>query len=490
MTTRLRLLLLMPLIAACGRNTENAKVRLVGVGSDPETIGASPTPYGGLVSYDNVELSGGGLSLAHMGLGSFTEVGPGFANFAPPYRAIVGFSYLFDAKLSAADTLTFTAPVPPVNTGTCYTTFSPQGPIGSFNTVDVGDYMEFVSGDGTKRFRMVRNPTDVPPDARDEFVYYSTIEPWAPTARNHRVPGSDASDPRAMREEAYMLPNYPFGEEMQFRFPGGATRFDQPISSIPRPSAAATTGTVSQTIRLPSDLGGVQMSWNGPRFDGTGQTIGDGDQSTCLEFYGDGHIAPDSPEACATEPVYPSDKASWDKFPGQIYTGPWDTADGKIQLHWTPGAEDEPVSFAVRFMAPVDQADPNYLIAKHGDRAASTCEQGQDGTTWEFDQSLSNEPAMEGDPFSRMVEVSCLFEDTGSAEVSMDQMGEAFAYLAGNPAGGAIFFFGRTAEVEADVPFVKDPFDERHDISPVLLASKVVRVGRFHWDQSVVGGGQ
>lgn len=488
MTTRLRLGLIIPLIAACGRNTENTPVRLVGVGSDPEEIGPSPTPYGGLVSYDNVELSGGGLSLAHMGLGSFSEVGPGFASFSPPYRAIVGFSYLFDQKLSAADTLTFTAPVPPVNTGTCYTTFSPQGPIGSFNTVDVGDYMEFVSTDGMKKFRMVRNPVDVPPDAQNEFVYYSSIEPWAPTARTHRVPGNDATDPRAMHEEAYLLPNYPFGEDMVYRFPGGVTRFDQPISSIPRPSSSVASADA--TIRLPDDLAGVQMSWNGPRFDGSGTDLGDGDQSTCLEFYGGSHDAPDSPEACSTPATYPTDKNSWDNFPGQIYTGPWDATDGKIELHWTPSPDGEPVSFAVRFMAPVDETDPNYLIAKQTNPAGSTCDDQQAATSWQFDESLRNEPAMEGDPFSRMVEVSCLFDDTGSAEVTVDQMGEAFAYLAAHPAGGSIFFFGRQSEIEAEVPYVKDPFDERHDVSPVLVSSKVVRVGRFHWDQSVVGGGQ
>lgn len=479
--------LLIVALLGCGRETENADVRLVGVGSDPEEIGPPPTPYGGLVGYDNVELAGGGLALAHVGFGSFEEIGPSFANAsaAPPYRMTVGQSYLFDTKLTAADTMTFSAPVPPENIGTCYTTYSPEGPIGSFSTVDVGDYMEFAAPDGST-FRMNRYPTDVPPDARDMFVYYSKIQPWAPSALTHRVPDpADPTNPNAMIEEAYITPNFPFGEQMTWQFPGGVTRFDQPVSSIPRPSSSVAPNAIT----LPVDMKGVQITWNGARFDADGNPIAEvGEQSQCLEFYGEGReVAPDSPEACDEPPTYPTDKANWDSFPGQIYTGPWDAEDGRVTLRWTPSPDETPVSFAVRFMAPVDETDPNYQYAEVDGRPATACEQTS-STPFVFDDSIAESPAMAGDPFSKMVEVSCLFEDTGEAVITVEQLADALEYLGGREAGGAIFFFGRQSEVEAYVPPVKDQYDEKHDVNPVLVSSKIVRVGRFHWDGSAGGG--
>lgn len=469
-------------LAACGRDTTDADVKMVGVGSDPEEIGPSPTPYGGVVGYDNVELAGGGLALAHMGLGSFDEVGPGFAQFAPPYRAIVGFSYLFDQKLAAADNLTFTAPVPPVNEDTCYTVFAPEGPIGSFNTVDVGDAMEFVSADGTKRFRMGRQPVDIPPDAQDLFVYYSSVEPWVKSPRTHKVPGADASDPRAMVEQVYLPVNYPYGEEMTYRFPGGVTRFDHPISSIPRPSTPAS-------ITLPSDLGGVLVSWDGPRYDADGEQIAAGSQSTCLEFYGEGRSsAPGTPTDCLTEPTYPTARAEWDSFPGQIYTAPWDADGGKIKLQWTPGAAGEQVTFAVRFMAEVDQNAPDYKYAAIGDRPATTCEEAD--AEWVTNTATFASPAMKGDPFSKMVEVSCLFADDGEQVVDAALFADALAYARSHDVGGTIFFFGRGSEAEVEVPAAKDPYDQRHDISPIAVSSRVVKIGRFHWDDSAAAGGE
>ena len=473
-------------LIACGRDTTPADVRPVGVGSDPDEIGPSPTPLGGVVGYDNIELAGGGLALAHMGLGSFTEVGPGFASFAPPYRAIIGFSYLFDAKLPAASTLSNTAPVPPEVEGTCYTVYSPEGPIGSFNTVDVGDRMEFVSADGLKKFRMGRVPYDIPPDAQSLFVYYSSIEPWTPAARAHKVPGADPNDPRAMVEESYVSPNFPFGEEMQFRFPGGVTRRDQPISSIPRPSNASATPAA---ITLPGDIAPL-IQWTGPRYDAEGEVISDGEHSQCIEFYGDGRATPPgTPEDCAgTAPVYPTDKSEWDSFPGQVYTAPWEAEDGKIHLEWVPGNNGEQVTFAVRFMQPPGVDDPNYQHAEHEGREATVCEQAEQNFV--TDEDIFDSPAMQGDPFSRTVEVSCLFEDDGAEDIDVSMFADALEYAQTHAIGGAIFYVGRGVEVQVEVPDVKDAYDQRHEISPIGVSSRVVKVGRFHWDASMIGGGE
>ena len=57
--------------------------------------------------------------------------------------------------------------------------------------------------------------------------------------------------------------------------------------------------------------------------------------------------------------------ASAEADAGQIYTGPWDTSDGKVLFRWNPGTNpDEYVSIAVRFLGPVDPADPFRGLGK------------------------------------------------------------------------------------------------------------------------------
>jgi hypothetical protein len=483
-------------LTACGRPVTDADVRLVGVGNDPDQIGPAPIPYGGVVGYDHVELAGGGLALAHMGLGSFDEVGPGIVGFAPPYDAVIGFSYLFDQKLPAASTLTFTAPVPPSTPDTCYTVVEPEGPIGSFNTVDVGDYMAFTTADGANEFKMGRVPADLPPKANNLFVYYSTVEPYAPTARTHLVPGADPTDASAMVEEVWKKPNYPYGQEMIYHFPGGYTRFDQGISSIPRPSGAASTG--SPKITLPQSVGGVLMSWNGPQYDENGGDVADGEHTACIEYYGAGRVAPPgTPADCLVPGPIPNDDQTYDSFPGQIYTGPWDSASG-VNFQWTPTEADDTVALAVRFMAPVDPNDPNYLTPQvpgdDGYRSATMCEQDDPDAEMRFDQSFLDDQGnlartLQGDPFSRMVEVSCLLADDGDYTLDNSQLTDAMAYLATHQAGGAIFFFSRGTKVEADVPDAKDLYDQLHEITPIVISSKDVKIGRFQWNGAPATGG-
>ena len=96
-----------------------------------------------------------------------------------------------------------------------------------------------------------------------------------------------------------------------------------------------------------------------------------------MEFYGDGRAtSPASASDCAaTEPVYPTGKSDWNDFDGQIYTGPWDAEGETIHLEWNPSDTDEQVTFAVRFMEPPTEADPNYLHAEHAGRPATVCEE-------------------------------------------------------------------------------------------------------------------
>lgn len=454
---------------ACGRESTDADVRLVGVGSHPDEIGPSPTPYGGYVEYAHVDLGGGGLSLAHMGLGSFAEIGPGFSDFAPPYAGVIGFSYLFDKRLPAADTMSFVAPVPPAVEDTCYTVFEPEGPIGSFTTLDVGDYLEFASEDGARGFRMGRVPADYPPDPQDLFIYYSSVEEFAPYSRTHRVPG-ETNDPRDMGEQIWKRANFPFEETLSFRFPGGLSRFDQPVGSIPRPSTAAAAPETAQ-IQLPSPLGGVMLSWA----DDVGA------QSACFEFYG-GRTPPVDRSECDTLAKVPTDN-TYNKFPGQTYVGPWDAPDG-VKIEWDAADKvGDQVTLTVRFMAPIDRNDPNYLVRTTDGRPALACEPGGE---FVFDESLLDEdgelsPAMHGDPFSRMAEVTCLLADDGEFTLTEALVEDAYLYALARQAGGSIFLFSRGSETEVDVPAAKDQYDQRHDITPIKVTTRSTRVGRFGW---------
>ncbi len=473
-------------LMACGRPTTDIPVRPVGVGMNPEEIGPSPTAYGGVVEYDHVELAGGGLALAHMGLGSMVEVGPQLIGFAPPYSGILGFSYLFDRKIPAADALAFVGSVPPSVEDTCYTAFSPNGPIGSFTTLDVGDYMEFATADGSSQFRMGRVPADFPPDPQGLFIYYSSVEDYAPVPRKHRVPGN-SDDPRNMVEQVWRPANYPFGQIMNFRFPGGLTRFDQPVGSIPRPSS--TVGNAE--IQIPSAMGGVLLEWEGPRFSSDGESLGEGLQTACIEYYGERDTSPTTPEDCNTAPALPNALGQFDKFPGQIYTGPWDASDGKVTLKWTPQEHGDQVALTVRFMAPFDTTDPSVQVPRIDDRPAGTCE--QDDAEWVLDPSLLDEdgdlnPALQGDPSSRMAEVTCLLADDGSYTLDVRQLAEAMDYAETQQAGGVVFFLSRGSETEVTVPLAKDQYDQGHDISPVKVTTRAVKVGRFHWGAS--GGGE
>jgi len=51
-----------------------------------------------------------------------------------------------------------------------------------------------------------------------------------------------------------------------------------------------------------------------------------------------------------------------------------------------------------------------------------------------------------------------------------------------------VFYFSRGTETEVTVPAAKDQYDQGHDISPIKVTSRAVRVGRFHW--TATGGGQ
>jgi len=489
-------------LAACAPEYEDAPVKLVGIGYNPDEIGPAPTPYGGVVEYSRVNFAGGGLSLALMSLGSFDEVGPSFVGFAPPFQAVYGFSYFFDTKLSAADSLGGVTSVPPEKENTCYTTFQASGPIGSFNTVDVGSYMEFRTADGLGGFRMDRLPGDYPANMQDLYIYYSGLDFYQPLPYPSYTGQSDY--------ELVRPANFPLGQSVEFRFPGGLAPKEAPVSSLPQPSTA-----VGNTVfQLPTDLGPVLLTWNGPRLDGYGNPIPvengeSGPQATCLNYYMNQSLAPTQAADCVDGEGQAPDYTE----SGQTYTGPWDTEDGKVVFHWVPtGDPGEIVSLSVRFLGPVDRDDPNwkeYIVRTtanedvqanwdkqvqrgsipdsvdipEGRRAPAPCEEGE----WVFDNNFETAttqlaPPLQGDPFNNMAEVTCRLEDTGSFELTNDVLAEAVTFARSHGAEGAVFYLARSTENEVVVPPAMNSYEQRLEISPIKLTSRVIDIGRFYFD--------
>lgn len=454
--------ILLLLVAACAPQYDDVPVKLVGVGYNPDEIGPSPTPYGGVVEYSLVNFAGGGLSLALMSLGSFDEVGTGFAGINPPYRAVYGFSYMFDAKLSAADSLGGVTSVPPETEDTCYTTFEAAGPIGSFTTVDVGSYMEFKTADGNAGFRLDRLPGDYPANTQDAFVYYSGLDSYQ-SATYPGVVAANGYEP--IRPE-----NFPLGQTVSFGFPGGMAPPNAPLSSLPQPSTAVGKTVVT----LPQDLGPVMLSWNGPTYDSAGAMVADsGDQATCLSYNGPS-AAPATPEDCAV-PASAFGEA-------QIYTAPWDAADNKVAFHWVPTENsNEIVSLSVRFLGKVDRDSSSFKVRD----GHSSCEPGE----WVFDDASYTDKngdyktALRGDPMHNLAEVTCRLKDDGNFELTNAMLEEARLYAERYGAEGAVFYMARSTEADVTIPAVMNSYEQRLDVSPIKLTSRVIDIGRFWYTE-------
>lgn len=501
---KLLLLGAMGALASCSPDYDDVPVKLTGVGYDPDEIGPSPTPYGGVVEYDWISFAGGGLNLSMMGLSGFDEVTADLG-FKPPYAAVFGFSYLFDHKMAAADSLGQVTSVPPEVEDSCYTSFEASGPIGSFKTVDVGSWMEFrtLDDDRTGGMRFARYPDDYPANPQDAFVYYIGIDAWLPAATYGLVSTEETgNNPGTLAQTVTRKANFPFGEQVEFRFPGGLQLQEVPVASLPRPSAA-----VGNTVmHLPNQPGAVMLEWEGPRYDRFGfQTGESGATKTCLSFVAPG-TPPEAAEDCAAV-------ASMDANPqGQIYTGPWDTEDGKVVFRWAApeGEADDYVSLSVRFLGPVDREDPTFkeevvrvppdetitsdwqrnnsispdVEIPDGRRAPTACEEGE----WVFDDAYTTAtgdlaPGLRGDPMNNLAEVSCRLADDGEFELTAAQLEQAMLYAQRHGAEGAIFYFSRSTDAEAVVPAAKDQYNQKLEISPVKLTSRAIEIGRFWYGE-------
>jgi hypothetical protein len=228
--------------------------------------------------------------------------------------------------------------------------------------------------------------------------------------------------------------------------------------------------------------------------------------------------SPDGLVDCGQPQVPPNSEAS---FSGQIYTGPWDTPDGKITFRWSanPGS-DEKIILNVRFLEPIDPEGESFLVGKipistnanpdvedfweddrddglvtgdlpQGYRDPLACEDADLGENEEsaiqyiFDPTAlegDGDPKqhLRGDPSSNLAEVSCLLEDDGEFDLTMEHLEDAIAYVQrSGGAGGVVFFFSRTTEMDLPLPAVKDREGNRRDVPAAQVQANSIKVGRL-----------
>ncbi len=517
------LLLFLAASVACGRPADPSDVKMIGVGNNPDDIGPSPESFGGLIEYDHMDLAGGALSIGAFGFLSYTEVNPEMMGFAPPYALIYGLAFVFEDRVAAPDVHHGAVGIPPEIPDTCWTTKDPMAFLGA-RTADVGDNVVFESmetelGSPVSVFPMDRVPEEYPPDMQDVFVYYQGISGWIadPLTRLER---GDSNLPEDMVEVVARPSNYVPGTTVSFVFPGGISPDEAPVSSIPLPSSAD-----AETLTLPALPGDIMMEWEGPLWDSRGEQLAvGGSQSVCMRYLGG--VAPSGLADCIDTPAISSTEAN---PVGQVYTAPWDTSgeddhEQEVHFSWNPGeVGDGQMVLNVRFLGKVDTENQNFVVERVGVDAADApqsahnkwnravedgeaigdlpvgyreplpCEDGDDITNV-FDPSLGSVddsgdlvdhvPTLQGDPGLTVAEVSCLLEDDGEFTLNMDHLGEAWDYAQQREAGGSIFFIGRVHSTEMTVPAVRDQQGNRRDITPIMLRSHAMKIGRFWFDNS------
>jgi len=507
------LLLALGTLVSCGRETADVNTKLVGVGRHPDDIGPAAKEYGGFVDYNLLEFAGGGLSMGAAGFGLYDEITPANILFKPPYALVSGMGFIFDAKVPAPDAAHGNFGVPPKALDTCWTDYEPRSLL-SASPVDVGAWVKFRTEGSSTAFEMERYPVIYPPDPQDVFTYYIGVSPWRAKALTGWAAG-ETSNPVDMSEQVLVPVNFTPESRMYFEFPGGISPLEAPVGSIPMPSAvAAPEGPVLKTPGLP---GGVMLSWDGVSYDFTGAVAEEsGAHTACVRYYGGD--APEELSDCEGASSIPLDE---EEVPGQIYTGPWDSEDG-VTFRWAaPETEEETgaVVLNIRFLAQVDRTAESFsdgLVKVDADqdiedkwatqqangnvegdlpqgyRPALACDEDEDveylmnPTLVEADGD--NVTSLRGDPSFNLVEVSCRLQDDGEFTMASDKMSEAIAYAHAKQAGGAMFYFGRYTEAEMSVPDAKDQTGNRKVITPIILKSHALKIGRFWFEPTDEGG--
>lgn len=533
---------LLVLVAGCGRDAENEQYKTPGVGLNPDEIGPSPAPQGGLLEYHHIEFAGAALPLGITGLVSFDPVGPESLSMLPPYVMVYGSGFILSSDIPKMDVAFGTFGVPLNTTGSCYTNYEPRAYLNTM--ADVGGAITF-QGDGFT-YRLDRRP-GMYAEANQEslFPYYSNIAALRQSDLVAPVPPDDSGVFDITQRQVIRPANWKHGAEVDVSFPGGIPPQESSVSSIPMPLKAGGGDTVHA---LPGAPEGVMMTWNGPLYDDEGNEIGSGEQRRCLTF-ADLDYTPDTPEDClpANLPSAASSTAVVDilstndevvlpKLRGQMYTGPWESTSG-VTFSWPESSEfgtNETVVIGIRLLGEVDLDSEYKQIARVGvtptsnaalrwdmyrdspqyaDRDGNNpipedvemptdtlyrpvlaCENEANGDfEWEPDPTLYKEEgnpesgyitSLQGEPTYTVTETICnVPTDNNSYTIDADTLQYALDYGELHGASGAVFYFARTTTKDLQTPPVRDRYGNRKDISDVRLVTSSVKIGRFWWER-------
>ena len=492
------------LLVACGRNVTETDFKLAGVGLNPDEIGPTPKMYGGMVSYDFIEFSGGALPLAIVGLSAYDGIGPSMSTFKPPYGMVTGTSFFFESDMPVPDVLFGSVAVPPENIGSCQTVYEPRSYLSGI--ADVGSAISLRTTEGAG-MELGRRPLFYPPDQSGVFPYYMELAVYKGSDRMWRDPATlDTLENWEM--SVTDKTNYPFGQAVSVKFPGAVTDESATFGSIPVPFSSTSAGSSHQ---LPIRSQGVMLTWNGPVYSTDGLLIdsNSAQRNSCLQFQAHDD-EPTSVADCLELAELPDPIG--DYYPkGQMYTAPWDTEDGKVTIQWIPQTinPNEVVSISVRFLGEVDETkdsfvntvvkvprspnaetawnraissgsiadtEANATCPEEGTRPAMPCDSD---VSYVFDDMLRKGDgyvsSLQGDPSKALVEVTCRVDDAqGNFEINTDILANAMSYAKQHNAKGAVFYINRTTTTELDIPSVRDRVGNLRETGPLLVTSNVV----------------
>jgi hypothetical protein len=541
--TMLSRLALATLLVGCGRDAANGEYKTPGVGLNPDEIGPSPTPQGGLFEYHHIEFSGAALPLGITGLVSFDAVGPGSLSMLPPYVMVYGQGFVLSSDIPQMDVAFGTFGTPLNTPDACYTNFEPRAYLNTM--ADVGEAISFV-GDGFQ-YKLDRRPGMYAENNQQNlFPFYTQIAAKRSTPLTAPVAAADGETFNIEDRQVIRHANWKHGAKVEVSFPGGIPPQDASVSSVPMPLKAEGADTDHY---LPGAPDGVMMEWEGPIYDEDGNAGETGTQRRCLMFADLGY-EPETPEDCLERnlPSAGDGTAVSDildgaggvvlaKLKGQMYTGPWDTDSG-VTFSWPEGqyAANESVVVGVRLLGEVDldseykqvarlpvkpsdnlelrwnmlrRADPDDpdafpsaydYIHEDADmprdtvyRGALACEQEGEDFEWEPDPTLykvEGEPesgyitSLQGEPTYTVAETVCnVPQSVNEYTISSDTLQYALDYGELHGASGAIFYFARTTAKDLDTPAVRDRYGNRKEIADVRVVTSSVKVGRFWWER-------
>jgi hypothetical protein len=510
----LAIVLVLSFATGCARDTADAGVKPIGVGFDPGDLFPGPEARGGLVDVGLYNTRGTNIDFGVTGFfgssGAFMDVDD------DPWDALLGWGWFFSPALTAADEYAALSPKGPDLEDACFVQRDTNGPLGSFDTVDVGDEMVFTNGheDPALRTEFVtpRNPQDYPVNTSSVFIYYVGTAPLR-------------------LDDELLADNWTFGEDIQMTFTGALPPENAPVPSIPQPSDVEDDRVGKEaghpTVFSPDELTGVRTSnridEDGQvpvRFAPTGGALPDprGNDGV-LHVTWDAPTTEDS-DAVVTiailllspdEPYLVSDPFGNPEF--CVPAEPLDTEafGGRTDAWFIEYANRKQVWCDEGFEPDMELGNDEFGLDSLGedtchneidDNEDGFCDEGgcvaEDGVTWFLpDPNCARhtlttatcgtdghcrEVGGDRDPDGHLAQLLCTATDDGDFVVPADMVDSLLETFDAAEIAGAVLKVARTSETLIDVPMVRDQVGNQQNINPVRLRASQVHFGRFDWE--------